>query len=740
MKNIIELIEIINSEKFTRENVKVLKALINEKIPNGKNNQEYFYEKMCDLISIEINKNKKKDAADLLKIIYITNNHELAHEYIKSSGIFRPSKYSYNTKLLLNIINEIESILEILNIDSYKIYYKSVLNLVKISPDIKFEYNKILNTLKNKNTLRLFLIHSEYQFFLRNFKENNLNIACIEDHIKNEIFYSPEAISESVSTILKLYINHSIKGDIPQANFNTTYNFNFDIESTIRSAYIVSKFNEIEIDVTIFEYNTTINSNILTIEASEFEKRKKIGYFLAENKKYALSVEINSGLRDILNGKDLLSLDKIKELIFKLSSEDEFDFFIIKRNPDRFALKFFTPFYENFKIKNKTILKEDFIYLSIISHENYLLDDEVKTIYNIADKEIYKNLTTLDYLKLSRVFKVMNFILQSAYLKNNTTLKNCNLFLMNSLTSILSNSAFDNILKESSILNEKQNMKDILSPITIDIRKKTDFLDLQYTPILKINNYESLILTSTAFSSDLVRRICVKEEISFSIDKSTTPPTDNMIIELKKSFKNRNFLVETDFKFSNFEIDFIALKDNNLFIFECKNPYHGVNNHELRNTYNHIKKAIFQLKRIEHNLEHLNKKDQLISKLKWSNEKNNKLEIHYGILNSNRTLIGYKKSNITVYHSHQIINLLDNGKINSFGKIKSLWRNKDFQTSDLVDFLNTDINNLTPTELTEEYSLHIKLSNYTINYKSYLCGINEIRNNYFLPKDIIIKI
>jgi hypothetical protein len=731
----------INRTTITPNDLNRLQEFIQEKLPISLKKQEDEYKKICKIITEDIEKNEIQDAVSLLKIIYLSKNNELGHSIVKSSGVFRSSKYNYEHQNIITTLNELKEFLKNLNIILFTSYFESVINLLKISTDLKIEENKIVEFLKDGKKLRLLLTNSDHAFFVAAVEpEFYMYANTIEDKIIKEVFYAPEVVSSSVSAILNIYIKYSILGIIPRADFNAVNDVSFDVTSILKSAFIIMKYNELEIDVGVFEYTASYKNNLLKINGNDFEKNKRIGYFLSAQKRNSLIFETYQALEKSLGEKNIFSFDNFKQIITDLHRDGTHIAYELRNNPDRFALRLPLFFFKIPHISKGSLTKEDFLTLSILSHENYLFDDDIRILFKIANTPINKNFTTLDYIKLSRIFKIMNYLLQTAYTENKDKNPNINNIFNNSLLSIYSKENLYTTIKEVLTLNNDIEVEKFLEPIILDITKNCDLIDLQYTPILKINNYEYLVLTATAFSSDLIRRISIKNKFSFSIDTSKKPAIDYMIVELESSFNQKGFLVKPDFKFSNFEIDLIALKDNNLFLFECKNPYHGVNNHELRNTYDHIKKAVFQMNRAKYELETLGKLNQFFDELGWSEHFNNQISIHYGIINANRTLVGYTEKNVTVYHAHQLLNVLNTGKIVSFGEVKSIWKNEVFEVQDLINFLNNDMKNHNINDLSEKYNINMKISNNEICIETYLCGLDVIRESYQIPENISINI
>ncbi|GAA5557213.1 hypothetical protein Asch01_01932 [Acinetobacter schindleri] len=134
--------------------------------------------------------------------------------------------------------------------------------------------------------------------------------------------------------------------------------------------------------------------------------------------------------------------------------------------------------------------------------------------------------------------------------------------------------------------------------ITSDFYKLDDYLDIQYSPVLSIGN--ELLITPTIFStSNLIRSALIKLNRNISIINDS----DKMIETLENRFKAKGFSVATEIKIGKYEIDIIAKKGQEVFVFECKNAYHPVNEFELRNSFAHISKASTQLDNLKYKLD-----------------------------------------------------------------------------------------------------------------------------------------
>ncbi|CAA0220189.1 hypothetical protein [Acinetobacter baumannii] len=738
MQIIYDLKNAIDEENLTNERILVIKDLINEKFPKSLGKQKKVYEIICKEIIKNINSGDLVSALNLLKLIYLSENHSLGHNYIKSIGIFRSTKYEYNYKPLLELINSIKNFLISININLYSDYFDSVCNILILSDDIKIEYEKIISFLNNKEALRLVLNNCDHTFII-----NTINplffhsYNCIEEMVIKSNFYSPEEICNSISTIVSIYIDSNIKGLIPTANLNSLPDCNHDIKEALSSAYKINKYKEIEIDVGVFEYQAININNKIYIDGGVFERQKRIGYFLSDQKRLSNAVETFSKFKK----DNFLEFKSLYEILKDISSSEDSEFkpYIIAKNPDRFLIKIPLNFFKTKEYSPQKIHLEDLVKFSQIYYENYLFN-KITSIDEISNTIIHNNYSVMNYLNLSKIFNLSNYALQIAYHENSDKLPNADQILSNSLLSIISKEQLKYILSYIGIINSIDELDDFLSPITLDINKENHHVDLQYTPILKINDLEYLILNATSFNSDLIRRICIHNKFSFSIDASEEVNKDQMVVEMQKCFQAQNFLVKTDFEFSKFELDFLALKDNSLFIFECKNPYLPVNSHELRNIYDHIQHAFFQLERAKSELEDKNKLRQLFENLGWSEHYNSDIKVFYGVCNANRMLVGYNKNNIYVHHAHQIINLLTSGEILNFDHTESIWEAEKFQTTDLIRFITGGSISQNYDEFTEKYHFNFETSNYEISIESYLSGMPFIRKNHKIEEKISVKL
>lgn len=198
-----------------------------------------------------------------------------------------------------------------------------------------------------------------------------------------------------------------------------------------------------------------------------------------------------------------------------------------------------------------------------------------------------------------------------------------------------------------------------------------------------------------------------------------------MISLIKEKLVKSGFSVGIEVKIGEFEIDIIAKKGTEVFIFECKNCYHPVNEFELRNVYSHIVKASNQLENLKIKISDTPTRRNLSRNIGFSLYKCN---FHYAIINSNRIFNGYLQNNYRCINSNILMNLLDEGTIRINNNKYSLWQNSNFNEYDLVSIINGKF--ISDYEkLAHEDVLTYKLQNCTLNLQRFGYNLEELVEN-----------
>jgi hypothetical protein len=224
-----------------------------------------------------------------------------------------------------------------------------------------------------------------------------------------------------------------------------------------------------------------------------------------------------------------------------------------------------------------------------------------------------------------------------------------------------------------------------------------EYLDLQYTPLLNVKN--NIIISPTIFTySRIIRNIIqseAKKNNNLKNNKNNyEEPLSNLLC---RALEKCGFQAETGLSIkyktdsqSQSDIDVLAFKDGNIFIFECKDVSHPTDVFELRQTYDQMLKAQKQLKYIREALSDVHYLKEMKERIGFKGDVST---INYGIVLSNRKFWGYHLGDFPVRNIHELIAFLEKG-IWTFGipnrkKIDfKLWKKDEFDCIDLIDFLS----------------------------------------------------
>ncbi|WP_219495104.1 NERD domain-containing protein [Proteus terrae] len=583
---------------------------------------------------------------------------------IKKLGAFRASKYGYKVNLLKEVIFDIYKKIDFKDID--KNYINNVINLSLLSPDILSLKNKIQSFIKSRpDFLKNALAIAEIKFHdINNFFDPS------EMSLQDSLYYANrESFISSVSYTLQLF--KEIKPNINGMDSIYVENCSMDKAylKIFYDAYLIQIFNESEINVDFFEYNVDVCNNKIILKNEDFEYILRQGY--AKSKLRWTSINLR-----LLQDKEAVYFSEFMDNLCKDGLAEE-NLYIIKKEPiERIVLKALLNNNKEDLFRIEKLFFEEMVMLQTISLENYNTD--------FIDMKIFKDFTVFDIIKMQRFFNYISYIYNHGY-KELVKKKevNADLIRKRSILPVMNTLELAKIFSHITD-HSTEDCLSIISKISIDFSDKNEALDLQYNPIIKIED-ASLILPTVFSYSNLIRSFSLNENVNLSTFKNK----DYMVDSIKNTLEQAGFYVKSDFSYGNDEIDILAFLDNSLFIFECKNPYHPVNPFELRNTYSHIQKGFKQINKLKKILSNKESLKQLLLNAGMSSLEVK--EIYYGVINANRVLCGLSKDNIKVYHANELINLIETGDISCMYKKYNVWEKNKFTLNDLVRYLNGDI-------------------------------------------------
>ncbi|MBA7801064.1 hypothetical protein HV170_05940 [Citrobacter freundii] len=680
---------------------------INTLLPRRKKEKDKLIESAVLKLMDSINSKNYKDSFGLARIIFMCDfDNPLA--VIKQKGAFRASKYNYQTKLLIELIKD----LHVRNCFSNDMlaYIKAVNGLLLLAPDILNMKVKIISFIKSRpHFLKTALCLAEIKYHDVN-KSEMTDYTSFREQL---YFFSKETILSSISCVLQLYKEEQeVPGSLKTIYIDEKINDEV-FETYFYYAYHIQRYNEAEINIDFFGYSASFDKNAKTIiiHNEDFETAKCQGYTKSDLRWQAQQFQFYNSeeyahvvkFYDFMDQFWTADEKSEKSYIYKVSD------FPIKRIC---LLVTFLSYAEEINIfSNEKMFLEEVIMLKILTSENYNAD--------FLDKKLYKQFTVFDIIKIQRFFNYVSYIYHKVYEKLTVDEPlDAHLIRKRSVLPVFKTDQLAVIFQKICGYS-REDCLDLIEKISTDFSNKSDVIDIQYQPIIKMGG-SSMILPTVLANSNLIRSFAQTEKIHLS----TFEHRDYMIRNINDAFKSKGFKVNIDFKYGKDEIDVVAFLDGYLFLFECKNPFHPVNDFELRNTYSHIEKGFSQIRKFKNILSDKHSFRQFLKNLNIEFELVK--EIHFAVINANRALSGLQHDNVKVLHANELIGFLESGLIGVADNVYRCWEYETFKPTDLVKFLNGEVITSDFEKSKSEIFYGYPLRSYTMAFKTYAFELDKI--------------
>ena len=634
-------------------------------------------------------------------------------DFVKRKGIFRYSKYTNGKCLVKDIASEILKNCEKYNLfTSETKYLKSIINYSIVDNFYKAIDKVILMEIRAfekkypKNSfIKTLLVFTDYLFLSDYHPEDEGIVSELTGRTKEEI-------SSAVSYLIYFYTDR-----IKTQNINTQ----FVSEEFLRSAelprLIISTcynldFREFEISIDHFDYYCILDNNKLIINPpyENFEKAIRLGYIRTDLQKITDQIETYGAL----------SFEKLVDDLNELN----FDFFELTNdhNYERYRVKMPEPIFDKLIEKfilPDTLFEEEVIYLALTFKEQLLTFNDLERI------KLKENLTLGEFLKIQRVFIIFYmFFTKGIYKKEKVETS----ILLRSLIPSFTEEDLYHLLQKVFPIEKIENFLNIVC-----WDSGMDYIfDLQYHPILYFDNY-FLIPLSVYTHSNSIRNIYASEYKRDNKALLSNGEIDPLVNSLITSLKKAGIECYSQINIGSTDIDVVAIFDEILFVFECKQSLLPVSTFDLRTTFDYVKKAEKQLDLIIKSFEGGNLIKQIELKTKSKIGKISK--IHGAIILSNRLFNG-NLFKYAVRNIHEFTNMINNGKIRTDKGEFYLWPEKKLTSHFLTDYLGLEnsiynllFNSLSKRTLTYDIlTPNIEFSTYYLDVKSAVAKMEEFTN------------
>lgn len=309
------------------------------------------------------------------------------------------------------------------------------------------------------------------------------------------------------------------------------------------------------------------------------------------------------------------------------------------------------------------------------------LDVESYEQLEIEPFEVAPSILTIDVFKINRLFGLFQYVFQRELEKVADQAERRRLAL-NSVIVVMREEQLLNLL--SAVLPRQKSGK-ILELLVLDDSR--ELVDLQYTPFLKVD--KTFLLAPALISrSNLVRNIAFLN----GLHEDRLQGKDPMQVAVAQALRDSGFKVGVEVqdskKSKTGDTDLIAYRDGVLYLFECKNAYHPCNPHEMRNSYDHIRKAGKQLTLRQEKFGEAAYQTKVWQQLDWDVPP--PVKILTAVLIANRVFTGANIDGHPVRQAHEFINVVARGEIRGPEAVYHFWDSNDFSIADLDRYLSRD--------------------------------------------------
>ncbi|WP_342240853.1 hypothetical protein [Inquilinus sp. OTU3971] len=495
---------------------------------------------------------------------------------IRRRGTFRCSKYKFQTKELRPVADALIShaIDLSLTLDAVA-YLRSVSILLRLGAAVRRLDTSLRGFVVRRSdlVLKTVVVLLDSLFMRRHEADHSLSSEDWQYH-------SIEALAEGGSLII-----HRFDEEVGIEDHHFVLIDEAGLEAglyhkLLAKACKIRKYMDAEVLTDAFDYRVTLRGTTVRVEPPfpEFELSIRLGYI-----QNTLAGWNRGMLRAEAMNHGHPSLDQITSQFYEEFSDKVV---MIAEIPiRRYIFRFPDVAIFRSLFNHDGLLVEEIIYIKEI------LDNELVTQNELGKFKLNGLLSIFDLIKIYRIFGFVSRILSKHFL---SIIDKDSALVYRSLVPVYRSAELRRVL-EWCLPNEAIDVAlDMLSWTS----GSSEMMDLQYRPFLKAGQHflVPLFITGTAnWYRNLAhtqRQRLVKEADEEAASRALEVRFSGVSKHVKMGF-------EATFRGKTFEIDLLARFGGYLFVFECKHSLTPCSPHELRTSYDHVKKAGSQLSRIK---------------------------------------------------------------------------------------------------------------------------------------------
>lgn len=603
--------------------------------------------------------------ATALAMIFIDADHAIA--CIRRDGVLRASRYGYRGSLIGRVAKAALGVRDLLAASPDRIaYLESVEALSRIAGNALTLKREIEATVRARRSVVLKTVFVMVNSLFYHEWRNDHEAGSLDGRR-----YSSEEYAEAASLVLRTYASM-----FPVDGLSFAY---VDVEAVGKNALIydrllvaairLTKFKEAELFIDGLPYRADYHGETVTVSSidHDVERSVRLGFIQQQNQATIRQMH--------LQGSDTaVSIRSVIDRGFERGSFDqllEINDTIVRRLVLR--LPAVPEVFDAFFARDE-LFRDELQMMLALDVDNFGSFEDL--IFPITDR-----ISTMDVFKVQRFF---NFI-SCAYQRRLADLDDPDERWTLTLTSTLLVIPHDALVEQMQLIfGDEEKSREIIALLVMDPRET--HLDLQYRPFVDVGGYY-VIAPHVVAVSNLVRNTIVANRLR----SAAIGPKDRMVHAVTEALRSAGFEVQSDFEVKvageTLELDIVARRDGALFLFECKNAYHPVSVHEMRNSWDHIRIARKQLDKRRDSLAAAANQTALFLKLGW--EVGPRCEVHTAIVIANRVFHGATLNGHPIRQAHELINVLTSGRIAANEDSLSFWLGPEFQTVDLTGYLGS---------------------------------------------------
>lgn len=659
---------------------------------------------LLEVLSIHIQKNKRHDAiATLMIMMRADANWSISQ--LRRHGHLRASKYGFQTSGLSKIVEAALAVAPVFSLKSeLHEYLESVLALYKIGRRMREMRASLLQRMEVRKMVVLKSLLSIVNYRFSSQYPGDLGLETDDFN-----YWTLEHLASAFSLLLTLYKEEI--GDIApiamHVDEQASRAHDHIYASLLTDAAKLGEYREAESLLDCLPYKATAVGTDVAVSAIDttMEKCIRLGY---------IQTEMQWQIRKILARKHFSSTESprptMKELVDQAFSAGMGELVKLRKDPISrlvFEMHMHESFFELFTAGG-------------------LLMEEVAMIYGTgidvfepdagAEVEITENLAAIEIVRAQRLFSLVDAVFAQK-LGSIEDEKNRFSLALRSTITVFNHEQLVAVLRK--VLPDEK-VEHVIALLTLDMN--SGFVDIQYRPFIKIGTHY-VVPPAIVAMSNLIRNIVVANRLRTAEQFVDDP----MQLAVEQALVEAGFLAKQNVNLpgkKKLETDIVCWRENELFIFECKNSYHPCSAHELRSSYEHLTKAASQLDSRLVNLSDASNQEKLFANLGWKVPPTTK--IHAAIVTANRMFSGYTIGGHPVRQAHELLNVLTGGTIDR-GALPSLrfWGDENFQTIDLVEYLHGRSIVEAQMSFLVDVEKTYKVGNGSLTFKTYAMDFSE---------------